>query len=78
MNSFLKGPKLRKHVLGLSPGEGGFCSSVSKHDIKTALKAKLPCFGDDSTRTKFTILKIFLVSSPDEDFGFRDYLFLWI
>jgi hypothetical protein len=30
-----------KSVLGLSPGEGGFCSTETKHDRRTAPRPKL-------------------------------------
>jgi hypothetical protein len=34
-------PQTRKSVLGSSPGEGGFCSSVTKHDRRREPGTKL-------------------------------------
>jgi hypothetical protein len=44
-----------------------------KLDRKTA---KIVCFGEDITGRKVTNPKYVLVSSPDEEAGFRDILFL--
>jgi hypothetical protein len=37
----LEGSKLRKSVLSSSPGEGGSCSSETKHDRRTAPRPEL-------------------------------------
>jgi hypothetical protein len=42
----LERSKLRKSVLGSSPGKDGFCSSEAKHDRRTAPRLKLFQRGD--------------------------------
>jgi hypothetical protein len=59
----------QKSVLGLSPGEDGFCSSATK---KKGAKNKILCFGEEITETKVTNLKTVLGSSLGEDIGFKD------
>jgi hypothetical protein len=109
----LERSKLRRSVLSLSPGEGGSCSSETKHDRRMAPRPKLffwkrrlqkqrpqhrttilgscPC--DDAfvywklntiewhvdkncfflQEQRSQTQKSALVSSPDEDVGFRDF-----
>jgi hypothetical protein len=70
-----KRPQPRETVLGLSPGEDGFCSSETKHDRRTAPITKLLVSARILQELRSQKTETVLGSSLSEDVGFMDNFF---